>query len=186
MTFQYFFFDTYPGYFLQVLPIALLAGLLYGVRRFARDQSAPASRKLFATLFVTYITGLLCLTLFIHLIGGLWYFLFYHQPSGRVYHWFDGNFDLVPDFFSHFSRENLGNILMFLPFGILYPLSRDHKSWRDTLWAGLLLTIIIELVQPVMGRSFDANDILLNFSGVLFSTTLFFLIRRLVRRQPTA
>ena len=75
---------------------------------------------------------------------------------------------------------------MYLPFGFLHPLSRDHAGWRDTLWAGLVLTIIIELVQPVMGRSFDANDILLNFSGVLFSTTLFFLIRRLVRRQPTA
>ena len=32
MTPQYFFFDTYIGYFLQVLPIVLLAGLLYGLR----------------------------------------------------------------------------------------------------------------------------------------------------------
>ena len=31
MTFQYFFFDTYPGYFLQVLPIALIVGIIYGV-----------------------------------------------------------------------------------------------------------------------------------------------------------
>ena len=29
MTFQYFFFDTYPGYFLQALPIALIAGIIY-------------------------------------------------------------------------------------------------------------------------------------------------------------
>ena len=26
MNFQYFFFDTYPGYFLQALPVALIAG----------------------------------------------------------------------------------------------------------------------------------------------------------------
>ena len=44
MTPQYFFFDTYIGYFLQVLPAALLAGLLWGIRRFARDRSSPVSR----------------------------------------------------------------------------------------------------------------------------------------------
>ena len=32
MTAAYFFFDTYPGYFLQALPIALLAGGLWAFR----------------------------------------------------------------------------------------------------------------------------------------------------------
>ena len=45
MTFQYFFFDTYPGCFLQVLPVALLAGLVYGVVRFKRDRAAPLGPK---------------------------------------------------------------------------------------------------------------------------------------------
>lgn len=177
MPFSYFFFDTYPGYFLQALPIALLAGLLCGVRRFTRDKAAPAARKVFAALFVSYITGLLCLTLFLHLIGGLWYFLLYHQPSGRTYRWFAGNFDLVPDFFVRFSRENLGNLLMYLPFGLLHPLSRARPDWRDTLGAGLLLILAVELAQPIFGRSFDANDVILDFAGVLLSTGLFFLIR---------
>lgn len=180
MTAQYFFFDTYPGYFLQVLPFALLAGLLYGIRRFARDKASPTSRKIWASLLVSYLTGLLCLTLLIKVIGSLWYFLLYHQPSGIIYHWFDGEFDLVPDFFARFSRENLGNILMYLPFGILYPLSRSHKSLWNTLWTGLLLIVVIELLQPVFGRSFDANDIILNFAGVLLSTSLFFLVHRCI------
>ena len=77
MTPQYFFFDTYIGYFLQVLPIALLAGLLYGLRRFARDKTSPVSRKLCASLLVCYLTGLLCLTLFHKLISDGWYFLLY-------------------------------------------------------------------------------------------------------------
>ena len=29
MNFQYFFFSTYPGYFLQALPFALTAGIIY-------------------------------------------------------------------------------------------------------------------------------------------------------------
>ena len=32
MTAAYFFFDTYPGYFLQALPIALLIGGLWAFR----------------------------------------------------------------------------------------------------------------------------------------------------------
>ena len=180
MTPQYFFFDTYIGYFLQVLPAALLAGLLWGIRRFARDRSSPVSRKLWAALFAAYLTGLLCLTLFRKPIGDLWYFLLYRQPSGSVYRWFGGSFNLVPDFFTRFSRENLGNLLMYLPFGFLHPLSRDHAGWRDTLWAGLVLILAIALVQPVVGRSFDANDVILNFTGVLLSTGLFQLIRHFI------
>lgn len=185
MTPQYFFFDTYIGYFLQVLPIALLAGLLYGLRRFARDKTSPVSRKLCASLLVCYLTGLLCLTLFHKLISDGWYFLLYRQPSGSIHRWFAGEFDLVPDFFVRFSRENLGNLLMYLPFGVLYPLSRDRADWRDTLWAGLLLVFAVELLQPVFGRSFDANDIILNFAGVAVSIALFFLIRRCITARST-
>ena len=36
MTWQYFFLDTYPGYFLQLLPLALLAGAVYAALRFRR------------------------------------------------------------------------------------------------------------------------------------------------------
>lgn len=31
MNFQYFFFDTYIGYFLQALPISLIVSVLYGI-----------------------------------------------------------------------------------------------------------------------------------------------------------
>lgn len=33
MNFQYFFFDTYAGYFLQMVPFALWAGLIVGMRK---------------------------------------------------------------------------------------------------------------------------------------------------------
>ena len=61
MTFQYFFFDTYIGYFLQALPIALAVGVIYGFIKFRKDKETPISRKLFSCAFVCYITGLVCL-----------------------------------------------------------------------------------------------------------------------------
>ena len=36
MIFQYFFFDTYPGYFLQALPFALIAGFIFVLYRSRR------------------------------------------------------------------------------------------------------------------------------------------------------
>ena len=46
MNFQYFFFDTYIGYFLQALPIALIVGAIFGIIRFRKDKETPISRKL--------------------------------------------------------------------------------------------------------------------------------------------
>ena len=73
MTFQYFFFDTYPGYFLQVFPIALIAGVIYGVIKYRNERSTPFWRKALSALFVCYVTGLICLVCLFDVIGDLWY-----------------------------------------------------------------------------------------------------------------
>lgn len=81
MTFQYFFFDTYPGYFLQVFPIALIAGVIYGVIKYRNERSTPFWRKALSALFVCYVTGLICLVCLFDVIGDLWYRLLYHMIS---------------------------------------------------------------------------------------------------------
>ncbi len=58
MTFQYFFFDTQVGYFLQALPFALVVSAIYGFVRFRTDKETPISRKLLSCTFVCYMTGL--------------------------------------------------------------------------------------------------------------------------------
>lgn len=171
MTFQYFFFDTYPGYFLQALPIALIAGVIYFWVKARQTGGRFLGPTLLSTLFVCYITGLLCLTLFFDLMGVAYYFLFYHQPSGRHIQWFSWVFNFAPTF--GFDGEQIGNFLMFLPFGFLYPLFRRRSSWLRVVIAGLLTCLGIELLQPVFGRSFDINDIILNGSAVLISATVF-------------
>ena len=181
MSFQYFFFDTYPGYFLQALPIALLVGTIYGILRWGTDRETPLLRKMFSCLFVCYLTGLICLVLGLDLMGNGWYRLFYHQSSGHEIRFFSGVFDFVPDFFHHISSEVIGNLVMFLPFGVLYPLSKAHPTWKGTLCAGSLTVLAIEFLQPVFGRSFDLNDVILNTLGILISATVFLAVRRLVK-----
>lgn len=185
MNFQYFFFNTYPGYFLQVLPVALVVGVIYAVHRVRRTQQAAMGKTVLASLFVCYITGLLCLTLFENIIGGIYYYLFYHMPSGRQYLGFTFEFDLIPDFFHNFSSENMGNILMYLPFGILYPMFKENSTWKQTVMVGILVSLVIELLQPIFGRSFDINDIILNGFGVILSTAAAYTLKAILRNRNT-
>ena len=64
-----------------------------------------------------------------------------------------------------FVKNVLGNMLMFLPYGFF--ISYYLKNKRPTLT--LILTVIasfsIELVQMVIGRVFDIDDIILNLLG---------------------
>ena len=84
MTFQYFFFDTYPGYFLQALPFVLIAGVVYGIIRHHKSSVLSKSKRFWSVLFACYLTGLICLVLALDVMGIIWYLLLYHMPSGRV------------------------------------------------------------------------------------------------------
>lgn len=64
MNFQYFFFSTYPGFFLQALPIALIVGVIYVIHRVKQLPKISTGRAVLSSLFVCYFVGLLCLTLF--------------------------------------------------------------------------------------------------------------------------
>lgn len=186
MNFQYFFFNTYIGYFLQALPIALMAGLIYGVIRFRKDKETPVSRKIFSCVFVCYLTGLVCLVIGLDLMGICYYKLFYHRDPGREFWWFDGAINLVPDFLHRISGEVVGNFMMFLPFGILYPLSQKNPTWKRSVLAGFLTVIAIEVLQPVFDRAFDINDIILNTLGILLSASGFLVAKRVSGKRAAA
>ena len=180
MTLQYFSFDTYPGYLLQMAPIALAAWLLAFLhRRRSRGESLP--RAAVAALFPAYLAALLALTLLARFISDGWYILLYHQmpwPEGEGgYRWLTLVYDFKLDFFRSLSGENLGNILLFLPFGVLYPLVNPGASWRRTLLLGVGTSLTIELIQPLLDRSFDVNDLVLNSLGVALSTLFFYVVR---------
>lgn len=72
---------------------------------------------------------------------------------------------------------------MYLPFGIFYPLFRENTAWKQTIVAGIATSLAIELLQPVFGRSFDVNDIILNGTGVILSTAVFYLCRDAKRKK---
>ena len=80
----------------------------------------------------------------------------------------------------------LGNVLMLIPFGFLAPLLWEKLRWWRVLPVGLGLILMVELLQPLTGRSFDIDDILLNFLGILAGALLSALIQSLLPRQTAA
>ncbi len=70
------------------------------------------------------------------------------------------------------------NVAMFLPLGFLMYLLWRQRGWQ-TLLVCLAARLCIELLQPLVGRSFDVDDILLNFLGGALGLLLAALFRRL-------
>ncbi|MCD8022819.1 MAG: VanZ family protein [Lachnospiraceae bacterium] len=175
---QYYFFDTYIGYFLEALPIALVVSVIYGVVRYRKDTQTGLVQKIFSCVFVCYMTGLVCLVVGLDLMRIFWYWVIYHRDSGIMIQFFSGEYDLIPDLSSHISGEAVGNFLMFLPFGILYPLSRKETSWKRTVLVGFVTVLVIEILQPIFGSAFDANDVILDTLGIVVSASLFMAVRK--------
>lgn len=68
------------------------------------------------------------------------------------------------------SFENLaGNILTFIPFGMLFPLLNAQRSgFLHVAANALVLTLGIEIFQLISGfGAFDVDDIILNCFGVV-------------------
>ena len=177
MTFQYFFFDTYVGDFLQVVPVALLAGAVCLLIRgwLARGKNLPFRwpREIALALFVCYLAGLWGLVLTPNnLWDKVWYFLFHHQDSGNTITWLVLDparwvWSLTPTLLGGLTRENLGNVLLFLPMGFFLRLLWPRLGVVRTAGLGLAISLVVELWQMVIGRSLDANDLILNTVGTL-------------------
>lgn len=64
-----------------------------------------------------------------------------------------------------FVKNVLGNMLMFLPYGFFVSYYLKNKKPALTLILTLIASFSIELVQMMIGRVFDIDDILLNLMG---------------------
>ena len=176
--------DSVVGLFLQVLPVSLLVGLVFSAVRLHRQKkqrrSVSRNRELLLFLFVCYVTGLANLVL---VPANFWSSFWYRICTG-VSVWdlpalFSGGFNFLPTFVRYLTGELTGapgrwiltmlagNLLMFVPMGVFLPLIFPRLQGGKMAAAILLLPLAVELWQPVVGRSFDTDDLLLNTLGIL-------------------
>ena len=79
----------------------------------------------------------------------------------------------------------IGNITMFIPVGLIWPFCfKKLDTVGKTVLAGGGFSLFIEITQlPFYDRCSDFDDIILNTSGVLTGTLIYFGVKRLKTRN---
>jgi glycopeptide antibiotics resistance protein len=83
-----------------------------------------------------------------------------------------------------FIYNVVGNILIFVPFG--YFVSGYVKASRVShiLFISVISSLVVELVQYQIGRSFDVDDIILNVFGSILGFLLFIGLTAIKKHLP--
>ena len=84
-----------------------------------------------------------------------------------------------------FLRQVLLNVIMTMPFGFLFPLTRNRGSkFGETVLFCFLMSLGIEILQPLINgfRSSDITDLITNVSGGILGYGLSILCRPLTSR----
>ena len=159
-------------------------------------SSPNYTRMLFGLIFVLY---LLLLTKNILFKKGPAYYKNYFQHEYKHYSWREGwkhankvPFSTINLFYnsrhmdSEYRQNNLlGNLLGFMPFGILLPLLLPwFRHFFKILFAGFLLSLGYECTQLFFGLGiFDVDDLILNTAGASLGGITFLVGRRIWKRE---
>lgn len=170
--------DYFLELFIDVLPFVIIVGTIYVILRAIRLKRRGMRRdswlrELVRLAFVCYMAGLLGLVWAPNAMWGqIWLFFRYGWPMDwwkimfkGEYNFYLGFLDIVSGAFVRSMR--LGNVAMFVPLGLLLPLRWPRLTTFKALGVGICIDLVIEVVQPAFGRSFDMEDLICNTLGIL-------------------
>lgn len=94
-------------------------------------------------------------------------------------------FNFLVDRYDGWKMNIIGNIAMFIPVGIVWPICfKKLDTIKKTILAGAGFTLFIELTQLFCrGRHTDVDDLILNTFGAAIGACIVFLIRRKQRKN---
>ena len=61
----------------------------------------------------------------------------------------------------------IGNVLMLIPLGFFLPFVSTKINNQNVFKIAVIVPVAVEIIQPVVGRSFDVDDLILNFIGII-------------------
>lgn len=179
--------------FLEVVPFALGVTLVYALCRArqckTRQLTPHWGEEVLHLCFVCYLAGLFALLLvppnfWTNLRTGVWEGMTAPLMSGSfsfrltLVEWLCGRYILG----RWVAKMLLFNALLFVPLGFfLAHFFPRLRPLRRMLPAAIVLPLGIELLQPLLGRSFDVDDLLMNFLGILLGAAVERLLRRITR-----
>lgn len=80
-----------------------------------------------------------------------------------------------------FYRNVIGNILIFMPFGYFVSYYSKINKYYLNFIIILITSTTIEVIQSIIGRSFDIDDIILNIVGGSLGYLLYILSNKIVK-----
>lgn len=180
------------GYFFQAVPITCFVGIVYLIIRVVTVKRNKFKvewlKEIMKLLFTCYLTGLISLVV---LPANFWLSFFDGILLGR---WDEmlpifsfGGFNLVPSLIKALSGELtigswvktmlIGNIAMFLPLGFFLPFVTERVNRKNIFVVAIAVPFIVELLQMVFGRSFDIDDLICNFIGIVVGFFIAYVIK---------
>lgn len=104
--------------------------------------------------------------------------------------WASNNFIPFKEIFRYriasrlFFKNVLGNMIMFLPFGLFTGYYLKAEKFNLPLFLTLIASLSIELVQLSIGRVFDVDDIILNILGGFLGYLVYYILRKISMKLP--
>ena len=188
------------GYFFQAVPITCVVGIIYVIIRVViikrNNLTIEWLKEIMRLLFSCYLTGLISLVV---LPANFWLSFF----DGILLGWWDemlpifsfGGFNLVPSLIKALSGELtigswvktmlIGNIAMFLPLGFFLPFVTERVNRKNIFVVAIAVPFIVELLQMVFGRSFDIDDLICNFIGIVAGFFIGFAIKNIKQKSKS-
>lgn len=146
--------------------------LLYGFVFYKKWKSEGKTVLLVNTALYIYLSGALYVTLMpvlasLPFVG--------NHPYGSV-NWIP--FRDVMEGNGDFIRQVVLNVILTVPFGFLLPLTRKNPGFLKTVGWTFLLSLGIELLQPLLSgfRSADITDLITNTLGGMTGFALYSLM----------
>ncbi len=175
------------SYFGDMLPYMIIAVPIYFVVRFLmlrkKNNKVNWYREGLLLIFVMFCVGLGSLTIIPRYEFGVRGF---EVLKVRVH-----KTNLIPfkvlfetyievfknDNINYFLINFLGNIIMFIPFGVVIPILWKLSN-KQVVLIGFCISFLIEFCQLFLTRGTDVDDLFLNTLGVYFGICIFKLISK--------
>lgn len=84
-----------------------------------------------------------------------------------------------------FIKNVIGNMILFLPFGLFASLYLKVEKVHLPLVLSLITSIAIEYVQMSIGRVFDVDDIILNVLGGIIGYIIYKILKSIGQSLPS-
>ena len=148
--------------------------LLYVFVFFGRWKSKGRDVLLVNTLLYIYLSFVLYFTL-MPIIAALPFLLNHPYKPMNLVPFIDVTMGRVD-----FLRQIVLNVIMTVPFGFLFPLTRNRTAqFGRTVFFCFLMSLCIELLQPLINgfRTADITDVITNVTGGVLGYVLYVIFR---------